>query len=82
MCGFSDSQTDVYDLAGNIRMDIIVSLFVVIVVGLRIYQEHMIEQEGSLDRLRMLGFMHCFKVVLYIMVTSSKNIEHDFRKMK
>ena len=47
------AKTDIYDL------DVIASSSVVVVVGLRTRREHMIEQEGNLDGLRMPDFM-CF----------------------
>lgn len=44
------------------------------------HREHMIEQKDSLDGLGCRIFHEFPKIKLYIMMTSSKNIEHSFFK--
>lgn len=79
-CDFSGSRTDIYDLVvDNICMGTIASSFVIAIICLCNHREHMIEQEGTLDKLGMLDFI-CFIKHPIFMVASLKNIEHDFRK--
>ena len=71
-------RTDVCDLVDNIQIDTTTSSFITVIEGVRTHQEHMIEQQGNLDMLRILLFTCFLKSWSRLWCLVQKYIEHDF----